>query len=70
MNICRLNRSSKVCLEKGPARHMRTPQSSLPEPNTFFKRILSRRHSFSEPILNLKKRTRKLDESEIAGKEK
>ena len=27
MNICRLNRSSKVCLEKGPARHTRTRES-------------------------------------------
>ena len=36
MNICRLNRSFKVCLEKGPTRHTRTPQSSFPEPNTFF----------------------------------
>ena len=41
MNICLLNRSSKVCLEKGPAGHTRTPLSSLPEPNTFFQRILS-----------------------------
>ena len=29
MNICRLNRSSKVCLEKGPARHTRIPLSSF-----------------------------------------
>ena len=43
MNIYRLNRSSKVFMEKGPARHTRTPLSSLPEPNTFFQRILSRR---------------------------
>jgi len=35
-NICHLNRSSKVCMEKGPARHMHTPLSSVPEPNTFF----------------------------------
>ena len=35
MNICRLNRSSKVCLEKGPDRHTRTPLSSFPVPNTF-----------------------------------
>ena len=55
MNICRLNRSSKVCMEKGPARHTRTPLSSLPEPNTFFKSILSLRHSILEPILNLKR---------------
>ena len=33
MNICRLNRSSKVCMKKGPARHTRTPPSSLSEPN-------------------------------------
>ena len=52
MNICRLNRSSKVGMEKGPTRHKRTPLSSLPEPNTFFQRILSRRHSIPEPILN------------------
>ena len=51
MNICRLNRSFKVCLEKGPALHTRTPQSSFPEHNTFFQRILSRRHSIPEPIL-------------------
>ena len=38
MNICRLNRNSKVCIKKGPARHTRTtPLSSLKEPNTFFK---------------------------------
>ena len=55
MNIYRLNRSSKVFMEKGPARHTRTPLSSLPEPNTFFQRILSRRHSIPEPILNLKR---------------
>ena len=54
MNICRLNRSSKVCMEKGPARHTRTPLSSLPEPNTFFQHILSRRQSIPEPILNKK----------------
>ena len=52
MNICRLNLSSKVCMEKGPARYKRTPLSSLPEPNTFFQCILSRRHSIPEPILN------------------
>ena len=28
-----LNRSSKVCMKKGPARHTRTPPSSLHEPN-------------------------------------
>ena len=55
MNICRLNRISKVCMEKGPAHHTRSPLSSLPEPNTFFQRILSRRHSIPEPILNLKR---------------
>ena len=33
MNICRLNRSFKVCMNKGPARHTRTPPSSIPEPN-------------------------------------
>ena len=47
MNICRLNRSFKVCMEKGPAGHTRTPLSSLPKPNTFY-----RRHSIPEPILN------------------
>ena len=35
MDICRLNRSSKVCMEKGPARHTRTPLSSLPEITLF-----------------------------------
>ena len=54
MNICRLNRSSKVCMKKGPARHTRTPPNSHPEPNTFFQHILSRRNSVPEPILNLK----------------
>ena len=49
------NRSSKVCMEKGPARHTRTPLSSLPEPNTFSKRILSHLHSIPEPILNQKR---------------
>ena len=34
MNICYLNSNSKVCMKKGPARHTRTPPSSLPEPNT------------------------------------
>ena len=57
-------------MEKGPARHTRKPLSSVPEPNTFFQLILSRRHSIPEPILNFKKRTRELDESERAGKEK
>ena len=52
MNICRLNRSFKVCLKKGPARPTRTPPSSLPEPNTFFQGILSRRDSIPEHILN------------------
>ena len=52
MNICRLNRSSKLRLEKGPARHTRTPLSSFPVPNTDFQHILSRRHSVPEPILN------------------
>ena len=33
MNICRLNHSSKVCMKKDPARHTRTPPSSLPEPD-------------------------------------
>ena len=33
MNICRLNRSSKVCMKKDPARHTRTPPSSPPEPS-------------------------------------
>ena len=51
MNSCHLNCSSKVCLKKGPARHTRTPLSSLPEPNTFFQRILSHRDSIPEPIL-------------------
>ena len=55
MNICSLNRSSKVCMKKGPARQTRTPQSSLPEPNTSFQRILSRRDSIPEPILNQKR---------------
>ena len=57
-------------MEKGPARHTRKPLSSVSEPNTFFQLILSRRHSIPEPILNFKKRTRELDESERAGKEK
>jgi hypothetical protein len=55
MNICRLNRRSKVCMKNGPARHTRTPPSSLPEPNTFFQRILSRRDSIPEPILDWKR---------------
>ena len=52
MNICCLNVSSKVCMKKVPARHTRTPQSLLPEPNTFYQRILSRSDSIPEPILN------------------
>ena len=54
MSICRLNRSSKVCMKKGPARHTRTPQSSLPEPNIililYFLHILSNRDSVPKPI--------------------
>ena len=33
MSFCRLNRSSNVYMKKGPARHTRTPSSSLPETN-------------------------------------
>ena len=55
-------------MKKGPARHTRTPQSSLPEPNTSFQLILSLRDSIPEPILN--KKNRKLYESQRAGKEK
>ena len=49
MNICRLNRSSKVCMKKGPARHTCTPPSSLPEPKIILI-ILSNRDSVPEPI--------------------
>ena len=52
MNICRLNRSSKVCMKKSLARNTRTPPSSLPKSNTFFQRILSRRNSIPEPELD------------------
>ena len=43
MNICRLNRSSKVCMKKGPARHTRTPPNSLPEPNIILTYIVQPR---------------------------
>jgi hypothetical protein len=69
MNICRLNQSTKVCLEKGPARHTRTPLSSFPVPNTFpTYNVPPRLESCTHP--QLKKRTRELDESERADKEK
>ena len=43
MNICRLNRSSKVSMKKGPACHTRTPPSALPEPNTILTFIVQPR---------------------------
>ena len=33
MDICRVNRSFKVCMKKGPACQTHTPPSSLPELN-------------------------------------
>ena len=43
MNICRLNRSSKICMKKGLARHTRTPPSSLPEPKIILTYIVQPR---------------------------
>ena len=56
MNICRLNRSSKVSLERVQTKGLATRvhrRAHLPNPTLFFlQHILSRRDSIPEPILN------------------